>query len=438
MMTCAFGRRAGRVHLGLLSGIVFALLTASEPLGGGQFSAKLIELRVVGSKRYPEPGIIAAMGLKPGSTVSPADFTAAAKKLAAIGVFSSVRYRYKPVADGVSVEYQVQDVEKLVACRFGNFVWFTDEELLAALRSRVALFSGQAAPGGNQIEEIRKALEALLKERGIGGQVTAGLAGNGGPVEFSVEGAPIIVHEVALPGVTQIDQETLHRLTGAVVGGNYERALILPFLFANLKLEYDDRGYLKAKFGAMKTDLIKHDGPETWVSLTLPVEEGPQYRIAAIHWAGTTLFPEDELTRRFGLKPGDIANQGLLLKGTMMAEGLFGTRGYARAHIQPMPTFNEDQHAVSYELRVNEGSIYRMGKLTIAGLDAPTTARVEGACLLELGQVYDRSYWMSYLKSILPLLPPEYRRALPPLKDDIDDAAKTVNVTFDFAHKPAP
>src|SRR5437016_2262679 len=224
------------------------------PSAGAQFSAKLVEVRVSGSARYSQAEIIAATGLKLGSTVSPADLRAGASKLGGLGVFSSVHYRYKPLGPGIAAEFEVVDAEKLLPCRFANFVWFTQDELIQALRSRVLLFNGQAAPGGNQAEEIRAALEALLKERGIGGHVTFEATGvrDGKPtgLSFMVEGAPIIVRDVELPGMTQIDRDTVGRLTGAVVGGAYDPTLVNTFFVANLKLEYGDRGYLKAVIGA--------------------------------------------------------------------------------------------------------------------------------------------------------------------------------------------
>ena len=301
---------------------------------------------------------------------------------------------------GVSVQFEVVDAEKLLPCRFANFVWFSQEDLIVALRSRVPLFSGEAAPGRSQLEQIRSALEAILKERGIGGHVTFEMEGNaagkGGRVVFAVEGIPIFVREVELPGANAINRETLARLTGAVVGGNYDPALIGTFLVANLKLEYGDRGYLKATLEAPTAELIKHDGPETWVKLILPVKEGPQYRLAAIHWTGNNVFTEPDLAKRFGLKPGDIANQGLFEKGEATVQRLYATRGYARARLEALPTFDDDQHTVGYEMRIEQGSLYRMGRLTITGLDAPTTARLENVCRLAPGQVYDRDYWACF------------------------------------------
>jgi len=400
-----------------------------------------MEVRVVGSERFSQAEILAATKLKLGSTVSPSDLKAVASKLGGLGVFSSVGYRYKPLGPGVAVEFKVVDAERLLPCRFANFVWFTQDELIVALRSRVSLFNGQAAPGGNQAEGIRAALEALLKERGISGHVTFEATGvrDGKPTElaFMVEGGPIIVREVELSGMTQIDRETLGRMTGAVVGGTYDPGLVNTFFVANLKLEYGDKGYLKTLIGPPSTELIKHEGPETWVRLTIPVKEGPQYHWGEIQWTGNKALTETDLVKQLGLKPGDVANQGLLEKGLLAVANLYAGRGYAREQTKQLPTFNDDQRTVSYELRVDEGAVYRMGKLTITGPDESTAARLEEASHLKPGQLYDRSYWPAYLRSTAGSLPPALRQTSA-IKEDIDDTAKTVNVTISLGPQAAP
>ncbi len=440
MFTGSFRQRGRLGVFGLLASVVF--VAGFELARGGQFSAKLTELRFTGSQRFSEAEIIAASALKLGSSVSPADFAAVANRLSGLGVFSSVRYRYEPNGDGVAARFEVVDAENLWPCRFSNFVWFSQEELLAALRARVPLFAGQVPPRGSQLENVRAALEAILKERGVPGHVTSALeespaAGRGRAV-FTVEGVLVVVHEIELPGVTQIDRETLGRLSGAVVGEKYDQGVVGTFYNSNLKFEYGNRGYLRAAVEPPSIGLVKHEGPETWVRVTFRVSEGAQYHIGAIHWTGNSGFTEAELSSPFGLKPGDVANEGLVEKGLALVRMLYAKRGYARARLQPTPTFNDERHEVNYLIRVEEGSIYRMGKLTIAGLDAATTVRLEDACHLTPGQVYDGSYWMTYLKSITGLLPIEFRQMPPALKEDFDEAAKSVNVTLDFGTKTRP
>ena len=83
-----------------------------------------------------------------------------------LGLFTNVQYRYESAETGVSAEYQVKDAPT-VRARFDNFPWFTDEDLIAALKHDVPLFDGTAPERGTILDDLSQALEKLLATRGI-------------------------------------------------------------------------------------------------------------------------------------------------------------------------------------------------------------------------------------------------------------------------------
>src|SRR5208282_5772027 len=99
---------------------------------------KLVALKVTGTARYTDKEILAASGLQIGQNAADGDFKEAVQRLGDSGLFSSVVYSYSSSSTGVRLELQLADADKskLVPAQFENFVWFTDEELLAALQRR--------------------------------------------------------------------------------------------------------------------------------------------------------------------------------------------------------------------------------------------------------------------------------------------------------------
>src|SRR5260370_37417557 len=66
---------------------------AQKPLAQMPPSARqLIAIKVTGSKRFPEEAIAAATGLRMGAAVNDDDFKKAARRPAAMGVFTDIAY----------------------------------------------------------------------------------------------------------------------------------------------------------------------------------------------------------------------------------------------------------------------------------------------------------------------------------------------------------
>src|SRR5579864_8337080 len=138
---------------------------------GGSASGKLVSVKVTGSSKYRSEQIVPATGLTPGETITKFDFQNGADRLAQLGIFASVQYRFASEDAGVLVEYQVTDAPGLPVW-FDNFPWFPDDELTAALKRAVPLFDGTAPERGSLLHEMSNALELLLATRGVHSSVS--------------------------------------------------------------------------------------------------------------------------------------------------------------------------------------------------------------------------------------------------------------------------
>jgi len=114
--------------------------------------------------------------------------------------------------------------------------------------------------------------------------------------------------------------------------------------------------------------------------------------MSAAQFSGETAFQESKLRPMIHLKPGEPANAAQLQDDLLAVKKLYGTKGYLAAEIQPTPQFDDAQSMVSYQIEVREGDVYKMGELTIEGLDKETTARLDEDWKLRGGDAYDSSY----------------------------------------------
>src|SRR5215467_4930214 len=137
-----------------------------------QTGRKIAGIETEGLQTLTTETVIATSGLKIGDTFSVETTDAAAERLVSSGLFKRVAYRTRSVGINVTITFELEEVKgQSSPVVFDNFIWFSDEELAAAIKREVPSFNGSAPDIGNTNEAIKKALQNLLAERKLPGQV---------------------------------------------------------------------------------------------------------------------------------------------------------------------------------------------------------------------------------------------------------------------------
>ena len=135
-------------------------LPARKPSSPPPSSPKFIPGR---STRFADAQVAAASGLKPGDAVTRDQLQPAADRLAQLGIFSMVNYRFTTSGDkAIILEFQLADAP-LVPVTFDNFPWFTDEEISAAIRQQLPFFDGSRSQDGALLDVIAAASRICSK-----------------------------------------------------------------------------------------------------------------------------------------------------------------------------------------------------------------------------------------------------------------------------------
>ena len=156
------GRYAAIPTAALLFSMLFVLASASRSQSDPNYRPRLTGVIVEGQQKYKESTIIFASGLVVDKPTSLQDIADAANRLATLGIFKKVRYQYSNTPDEISVLFHVDEETNLLPCVLDNFVWFSDEELIADLREHVAFFDMVLPPAGDVIGQVRAELARFL------------------------------------------------------------------------------------------------------------------------------------------------------------------------------------------------------------------------------------------------------------------------------------
>jgi outer membrane protein assembly factor BamA len=257
----------------------------------------------------------------------------------------------------------------------------------------------------------------------------------GGPVEaiqFRVEGVALTIQQVEFKGAAQVETPALEAAVQPLVGKDYERTFVSSFAASNLTPVYGERGYLRVTFGSPVARIVKPGAAGTSVAVTIPINEGHQYRLREIRWTGNNVMPTTQLAKSIHLNAGEPVNTAQLQRDLEGVQDAYSAKGYLLAAITPRPTLDDTARAASYELLVREGDLFRMGKLEITGIEPFRTEALKKKCRLKTSDPYDKNYWDEFIRdsSLYLAASPAGWRA--DFKQSVNEAAQTVDVTIGF------
>jgi outer membrane protein assembly factor BamA len=375
-------------RLGVLSTIVVSLLLTTAVFA--QSGQKISAIEIEGVQTLAKDTVIATSGLKVGDAFSVEAADAAAERLVSSGLFKKVGYSTRNAGANVTITFKLEELKgQWSPVVFDNFIWFSDEELIAAITREVPSFNGSAPDAGDTNEAIKKALQSLLAERKLPGQVEYNLTEH--EHLYRVEGVPMKLCTIHFPGAQNVSEQKLIQTTRSSMDQEYSRQSAKTFPTYGLYPIYRELGFLRATFGVPVAKPEK-DGNCEGVDLTIPVTEGALYSWAKTEWSGNQVLSPQELDDALGMKQGEAANGKKFDKGLTECKKAFGKHGHIQARMNPTPEFDDAASRVTFKIAVDEGPQYRMGAVEFKGFTAGDAATLGKRWGLKSGDVYDQSY----------------------------------------------
>ena len=127
---------------------------------------------------------------------------------------------------------------------------------------------------------------------------------------------------------------------------------------------YYDRGHLNVKFGKPMIDLSPD---KQFLYITIPVDEGPQYKFGKIEFKGDLVVPKPEYLKRLTIQPGEIFNRSRLGNDIVKLNDLYKDRGYAYVNITPLTQIDNETHTVDLTFDAQQGARVYFERINIRG-----------------------------------------------------------------------
>jgi outer membrane protein assembly factor BamA len=435
-------RRFFRAFLGLSLVTSLFLLLPARAQTPAPATANLHEIRTEGLKTFPEAEVVVLSQLEKGSQVGKPDLQAAADRLLQTGMFAKVNYSFQTRGDGLTVTFQLEEAPR-VPIYYDNLPWFSDGELADAIRKKVPYFDGTLPEAGAVVDQVSDTLKELLASHQLNvtveHELLASPLADGNVQVFRVDSGAFYIASVEFSDPAVAASHVVQQQLADVQGKPFSRMTIDLFLSEQLRPFYLQQGFLRAKLGPPEVRLTGNPNqklPEQ-IPVFVPVATGAVYHWKEAQWSGNSVLSSFTLSNAIGLKRGDVANGMQIEAGWDRAREEYGHRGYLDAKLDPVVSYDDQTHTVSYTVSVKEGAQYHYNTMVLTGLSVAGESRVHQMWLTAAGAVFDKSAFEAFLIK-LQTHPAEIFGELPVHYDTVGHWLRTdpdkhlVDVLLDF------
>ena len=365
-------------------------------------TANLKQIRATGMKTFTEAQVATLSGLQVGTEVGRKELQDGADVLLRSGLFSKVVYKFDTHNNDVTVTFEVAENRRL-AVAYDNFPWFDDAELSEAIRKDLPFYDGALPEGGTVVDLAGNSLASFLSAHGLKAEVEHFVLAN--PLldapeqEFQIVGVTQTIASVEFSDASLASNLAVQQHLSEVRGQPYSRLKIDIFLAESIRPIYLEKGYLRAKIGPAAVRLSGNPNgkfPEA-IPVYVPSTPGAVYHWKEAAWHGNKVLSADVLDRALRVNPGELANGMAIEGGWDRVREAYGQQGYLEAKVDPVASYDDQAHTVSYSVAITEGQQYRYHEMTITGMSSTGEGMIRDAWPIKPGEVMNKSVFEQFL-----------------------------------------
>lgn len=261
---------------------------------------------------------------------------------------------------------------------FDNFIWSRDEELLQAIARSIPGFEGTLTEADPRLPLAVAALDAYLAARELPGHVEVRMAADelaGGLVHrFRVTGTDVLLCSVVVSGASAVPPATLREPLESLIGQPFSRAQFSKALVSGPVALLQRQAYAAASVRDLTLTPTASNDRCRGVNAAATLQQGVLFKVAKPRWTGHRVLTSAQLDAALPKDLKQLAAPDALSAVSGQLRMLYGALGHVDVRYSVDRQLQQQPPVLQLVIGVDEGPAFRMGRLTISGLD-PSLAR---------------------------------------------------------------
>ncbi|MBK8357108.1 MAG: outer membrane protein assembly factor BamA [Saprospiraceae bacterium] len=405
-------------------------------------------LKVVGAKFSDENAIMTISGLKVGDVIQVPGpkISKAVKALLNLKLFSNVEIiKEKTIGQVIFIEIKVEERPRLLGWSYTGIKKSYHEDLNKKIDGY--LLKGGIVTENNKLNSINAIKDFFIEKGYLDAtatvrEISQDTALNQVRLVFNVKrNSRIKIQDVTFTGNVNAKASKLRKKMGDT---KVKRKLFSSSKFNKDKYEADKAAVI-AYYNTLRYRDAKVVSDSVWrekdgdIRINVNLNEGNKYYYRNINFKGNTLYTDEQLNNRLGVKLGDTYNQEKLdgrLRFSMDGSdvsSLYLDDGYLAFNIDAVETA-VDNDSIDLEMRVFEGPQFTIDKVIIKGNDRTNEYVIRRELYTKPGQKFSRQNLIRSQREIVNL--GYFNQEAIGINYPVNQKAGTVDIEYTVEEKP--
>jgi outer membrane protein insertion porin family len=381
------------------------------------------EISVQGNRRIPADTIKARIFTKAGDIYDASALERDFNSLWNTGYFEDIKILREQTPKGWRLIFQVKEKPTIREINYVGLSSVSNSDVLDRFKQDKVGLVVESQYDPTRIKKAEVSIRNLLSEHGRQfatirtevRQIPPAAVG----ITFVVkEGPKVKVGKIRFDGNKAIKSRILRASMKNLKPIGVPHSIFLENIFAKtydatkleedterVRAQYQNRGYFKVVVSDPKTQIhdtgrkgfhipLLQSGPGKAVDITMPIEEGDQYRLGKITFKNNKAISNTAALRSlFPLKDGDIFSREKIAKGLEALRKAYGEFGYINFTSVPSTTFDDDKKLANLEIDVEEGKQFYVRRIEFVGNTTTRDKVIRRELALEEGGIYNSRLW---------------------------------------------
>ncbi|MBT4127777.1 MAG: outer membrane protein assembly factor BamA [Nitrospina sp.] len=378
----------------LIMAFAFFLMPIMESHVYAQTEELVGSVKIEGNKRVDTSTLLFYIKTRKGEALSRKQIGKDIEKIYGLGQFKDIRVETRQGSEGLEVVFIVEEIPSI-----GNVMLYGNKEIEDGDIHEIIGFKRGEAFQAHMMTDAKEKINSLYNEKGfffatvdVVSKISERNLMN---IHVRVrEGEKVGIKNIRFSGnknfsdgdlSDQIETKAETWISFLDESGLYKKDTLKLDVF-RLEGYYQDHGYIRVRVQDPKIDI---DRESKEINISIPIDEGLQYRVGKVTSKEDDIVTEDEVLKALKMKMRDVYSISKLRTGVMNIGDLYSERGYAYADVNPITKINESSRTVDVNIEVDRGRKVYVGEITVIGNTRTLDNVIRREFRLKEGELFD-------------------------------------------------